>query len=83
MLFVDMADLITGYSDLENKTGVFCTMLTASEDTGTGQRGGRSWPALQFIKSFLQTLKYPFRGSVRKKEKAIPCSKAELTLPAV
>ena len=39
MLFVDMADLITGYSDLENKTGAFCTMLTANEDTGTGKEG--------------------------------------------
>lgn len=49
MLLVDMADSITGYSDLENKTGAFCTILTASEDTGTGQRGERSWPVLQFV----------------------------------
>jgi len=41
MLFVDMADLITAYSDLENKTGAFCTTLTANEDKGTGQRQGR------------------------------------------
>lgn len=52
MLFVDMGDLITGYSDLENKTGAFCTMLTANEDTGTGQRGKRSWPVLQFVEVF-------------------------------
>ena len=49
MLLVDTADLITGYSDLENKTGAFRTMLTDKEDTGTWQRWESSWPALQFV----------------------------------
>lgn len=39
MLFVDKADFIPGYSDLERKTGAFCSMLSANEDTDTGRRG--------------------------------------------
>lgn len=57
MFFVDMADLMACYRGLESKTGGVCTMLTASEDRGTGQRGERSCLVPHFA-SFPQALKY-------------------------
>lgn len=54
MLFVDTEHSITGCGDLENKAGAFCTTLTAREDTGTGQRGERSWPVLQLAEVFFK-----------------------------